>query len=92
MQREIDANGKLDLEEASAAAVAGAGLTMQDKSKAAMERVKNTLDKTENVAVDIKFQLNEQNEKLMIIDSKLQDVEKLSVRFKGMTKRLRKGI
>ena len=55
MQREMDANGKLDLEEASAAAVAGAGLTMQDKSKAAMERVKNTLDKTENVAVDIKF-------------------------------------
>ena len=35
--------GKLDLEKASAAAVAGGGLTMQDKSKQAMERINKTL-------------------------------------------------
>lgn len=44
MEEEKDAQGKLDLDTASAAAVVGAGLTMQDKAKQAMGRINYELD------------------------------------------------
>lgn len=51
MEEEKDVNGKLDLNTASAAAVAGAGLSMQDKAKEAMKRVNAGLDEAEEVAI-----------------------------------------
>ena len=51
MEEEKDVNGKLDLNTASAAAVVGAGLTMQDKAKQAMQRINAGLDEAEDVAI-----------------------------------------
>lgn len=46
MHNEMDQDGKLDLDHASAAATVGAGLNIQDKSKQAMHRINATLAQT----------------------------------------------
>ena len=50
MEEEKDEQGKLDIDTASAAAVVGAGLSMQDKAKQAMGRINDELDQAEIVA------------------------------------------
>ena len=61
MLEEMDENGKLDMKTASAGAVVGAGLKMQKESKAAMLRINENLEQTEQVAEWTKEELQKQN-------------------------------
>ena len=58
MRAEMDSDGKIDLETASKAAVAGTGLHMQDESRKAAKRINETLIKTEDVAIWTKEELS----------------------------------
>ena len=57
MRNEMDQDGKLDLDHASAAATVGAGLDIQDKSKQAMHRINAMLTQTQEVTENTKLEL-----------------------------------
>ena len=92
VEEEKDEHGKLDINTASAAAVAGAGLSMQKQAIQSLQRTKAGLDEAELVAIQTKTQLQAQNEKLMVIDESLNRIDKASVRLKKMGSRLKKGL
>ena len=92
MREAMDEEGKVDLEQANQAAVVGVGFHLQAESKKAALRINETLVKTEEVAIWTKNELQEQNQRLMVIDESLNKVEHLTTRLKAMTKRLRSSI
>ena len=53
---------------------------MQDKSKQAVERIQSKLVTTEAIANAANLELRSQNEKLMKLDEKLNEIEGLSKR------------
>ena len=57
-----------------------AGDQMQDKSKQAVERIQSKLVTTEAIANAANLELRSQNEKLMKLDEKLNEIEGLSKR------------
>mmetsp|Transcript_23411 Transcript_23411/g.31367 ORF Transcript_23411/g.31367 Transcript_23411/m.31367 type:complete len:132 (-) Transcript_23411:77-472(-) len=92
MKNEMDQDGKLDLEQASAAATVGAGFQMQEKSIDAMRRILGTLQQTEDVTIWTKEELQRQSEKLMVIDESLNRVEGTTARIKVIGRKLRKHL
>ena len=57
-----------------------AGDQMQDKPKQAVERIQSKLVTTEAIANAANLELRSQNEKLMRLDEKLNEIEGLSKR------------
>ena len=66
-----DENGKIDINEAPVNLVVDKGIEMQYNSVQAVKRIGNKLGVAEDIAVETKAQLREQNNKLMQLDEKL---------------------
>ena len=65
---------------------------MQAKSKQAVERIQSKLVETENIANASAMELKRQNEKLMVLDEKLNTLEGLSKRTDKYLRGLGKAI
>ncbi|TNV83027.1 hypothetical protein FGO68_gene6080 [Halteria grandinella] len=71
---------KIDMNKASAEVVGSAALRIQDKSKQAVERMIKKLGAAEELAQEELMELQKQNEKIMKIDTTLNQIEATSQR------------
>jgi hypothetical protein len=82
----------LDLETANVQQVVKAGDKLQDKSKEALNRIKSKNADIEQIGVETTAELRRQNEKLMILDEKLNEIESLNKRTDKYVRNLGKAL
>lgn len=72
--------------------VVDTGFDMQYKSKQAVERIQSKLVDTENIAIASALELKRQNEKLMVLDEKLNKIEGVNKRTDKYLRSLGRGL